>query len=180
MAFLDPIRFLLLLLASTALAGAQSQLVDEYRVKAAFLYNFAKFVEWPADSFKAPADPITICVLGNPFGGRLEDTVSGKQIDERRLIVREISDAAEAQGCNILFVANQKKRAADLLGRVKASPILTVGDCENFAAAGGVIGFKLEGGRVRLEINVAAAERSRLRISSKLLSLAEIVKEEKK
>jgi hypothetical protein len=179
-ALLVSIRFLFLLLAGADVAGAQSQPVDEYRVKAAFLYNFAKFVEWPADSFKTPADPITICVLGNPFGGRLEDTVNGKLIDDRRLVIRAIADSGEVQGCNILFVATEKRRSAELLARVKASPILTVGDCANFAAAGGVIGFKLESGKVRLEINVGAADRARLRISSKLLSLAEIVKEEKK
>lgn len=180
MALLAPIRYLVLLLAGADLAGAQSKPVDEYRVKAAFLYNFAKFVEWPAGSFKSATDPITICVLGNPFGGGLEDTVRDKQIDERHLVVRDISDITEAPGCNILFVATDKKRAVDFLGHVKASPILTVGDCANFAAAGGVIGFRLEGGKVRLEINVGAADRARLRISSKLLSLAEIVKEEKK
>jgi hypothetical protein len=179
-ALLAPIRFLFLLLAGADLAGAQSRPVEEYRVKAAFLYNFAKFVEWPADSFKTASDPITICVLGDPFGGRLEETVNGKLVDDRPLIVHEIADVAEAPGCNILFVASEKKRATELLGRVKASPILTVGDCANFAAAGGVIGFRLDGGKVRLEINVGAADRARIRISSKLLGLAEIVKEEKK
>ncbi len=159
------------------MGGAQA--IDEYRVKAAFLYNFAKFVEWPADAFKSATDPITICVLGNPFGDRLTATINGKQIDDRRLAVREISDAAEASGCQILFVAGEKKRAA-LFGHVKTQPILTVGESGNFAAAGGVVAFKLDGGRVRLQINVFAADRARLRISSKLLSLAEIVTEAKK
>jgi hypothetical protein len=137
-------------------------------------------VEWPADSSKSASNPITICVLGNPFGGSLGDTVSGKLIDERRLIVREITDVSEGPGCNILFVDAEKKHSAYLLGRIKTSPILTVGDFANFAAKGGIIGFKLDGGKVRLEINVGAADRAHLRISSKLLSLAEIVKEEKK
>lgn len=180
MALLTPTRCLVLLLVWAPPAGAQSKAIDEYRIKAAFLYNFAKFVEWPAGSFKNAADPIAICVLGNPFGGRLEDTVNGKQIDERRLIVREISDVAEAAGCHILFVASEKKRTADLLGHVRARPVLTVGEAANFAASGGVIGFKLESDRVRLEINLFAADRARLRISSKLLGLAAIVKEEKK
>ncbi len=173
-------RFLILLLVTSS-AHAQSKTVDEYRVKAAFVFNFAKFVEWPAAALKGPADPITICVLGNPFGDLLEQTVNGKQIDQRRLIVRQLSDSADVStGCAILFVAAGKKRQADLLCRLKESPILTVGEAENFAAAGGVIGFKLEGEKVRLQINICAAERARLRISSKLLSLAEIVKEEKK
>ncbi len=133
-----------------------------------------------ADAFKNAADPVTICVLGNPFGDRLLSTVTGKQVGERRLEVREIADIAEAAGCQILFVASPKKHAAEVLGGVKDSPILTVGDAQNFAAAGGIIGFKLESGKVRFQVNVYAADRARLRISSKLLSLAEIVKEDKK
>jgi hypothetical protein len=180
-ALLKPTCCSVLLLAGTHLARAQSQAFDEYQVKAAFLYNFAKFVEWPSDSFKNPTDPISICVLGaNPFGHRLEDAVKGKQINERRLLVRQISDVAEAAACHIVFVAAETKRPADLLGRVKASPVLTVGETANFAAAGGVMAFKLESGKVRLEISILASDRARLRISSKLLSLAEIVKEGKK
>ncbi len=177
MAILERTRCLALLLAAGRMGGAQA--IDEYRVKAAFLYNFAKFVEWPPDAFKSPADPITICVLGNPFGDRLTATINGKQIDERRLVVRELPDAAKASGCQILFVAGEKKRG-DLLGQVKMSPVLTVGETGGFAAAGGVVAFKLEDGRVRLQINVFAADRARLRISSKLLSLAEIITEGKK
>lgn len=176
MAFLNPTRFVLLI-TSASLAWAQA---DEYRVKAAFVYNFAKFVEWPAASFKNAADPITICVLGNPFGDRLTETVTGKQIDDRRLRVREVSDPAEDVGCHILFIAGDAKRTSELLGQLKTRQILTIGESPNFAAAGGVIGFKLESGRVRLQINVHSADRAHLRISSKLLSLAELVKEENK
>ena len=178
MAFLNPTLGLLLLLAGSQMSRAQ--VIDEYRVKAAFLYNFAKFVEWPVGSFKNAEDPIIICVLGNPFGDRLENTVNGKEIDGRRLIVRQISDISEAAGCHILFVATGKKRVTDLLGSVKASPVLTIGESGNFAEAGGVIGFKLESGKVRLQINIYAAERAHLRVSSKLLGLAEIVKEDAK
>jgi hypothetical protein len=178
MALLRPTLTLLLLLADSQMSRAQ--VIDEYRVKAAFLYNFAKFVEWPDSSFKNAADPIIICVLGNPFGDRLENTVNGKEIEGRRLIVRQIPDISEAAGCHILFVATGKKRMTDLLGSVKASPILTIGEAGNFAEAGGVIGFKLESGKVRLQINIYAAERAHLRVSSKLIGLAEIVKEDAK
>jgi hypothetical protein len=164
-------------MASASLAWAQS--VEEYRVKAAFVYNFAKFVEWPASSFKNAADPITICVFGNPFGDRLTETVSGKQIEDHRLLVREVADLAEDEGCHILFIAGDKKRTAEVLAHLKTRQILTIGESPNFAAAGGVIGFKLESGKVRLQINVRSADRAHLRISSKLLSLAELVKEEK-
>ncbi len=169
-----------LLLAGVGVVCAQSAAPDEYRIKAAFVYNFAKFVEWPAGAFKNATDPIAICVLGNPFGDRLEATVRGKQIDQRRVVVREVSSAADTAGCHILFVSGSVRRLADVLERVHTAPILTVGDAANFSADGGVIGFKLENDKVRLEVNTCAAERAGLRISSRLLSLATIVKEEKR
>lgn len=159
------------LLLTTAGRG---QAVEEYRVKAAFLFNFAKFVEWPPQTFKSPTDSISICVLGvNPFGRSLEEAVSGKSGGGRAFVVRQIADARQISGCQILFIASrQKKRLAEMA----VVGVLTVGESDGFAASGGVIGFKLEGGRVRIEVNVDAADLRRLRISSKLLSLAQIVK----
>jgi hypothetical protein len=179
-AFLTPIRIVVLLLTAASLTAGESNVIDEYRVKAAFLYNFVKFVEWPADAFTSPSDPIRICVLGNPFGARLDETVNGKQVDQRNLQAREIFNIAEASGCHILFVAGGKKRVADMLGSIKEKPILTVGEIPSFGAEGGIIAFRVEKDRIRFEINVRAADRARLRISSKLLSLAEIVREESK
>jgi YfiR/HmsC-like len=158
-----------------------AQEVEEYQVKAAFLYNFAKFVEWPSQAFKMPKDPITVCVLGhNPFGGALEEVIHGKLIDGRPFAFRQVDDAHEASACQILFVsASESKHFRSLCGNLKPSGILIVGEEEGFAADGGVINFKLNDGRVRFQINVAAAEREQLHISSKLLSLAQIVKSEK-
>lgn len=155
-----------------AMAGGQT--TDEYQVKAAFLFNFAKFVEWPPQTFKSPGDAMSICVLGpNPFGRSLDEAVDGKSIDGRSFAVRQVADIQQAGGCQILFIpSGQKKRPAE----TAMAGVLTVGESDGFAAGGGVIGFKLEGGRVRLEVNVGAAEQSKLRISSKLLSLARIVK----
>jgi hypothetical protein len=157
-----------------ATAGAQA--TDEYQVKAAFLFNFAKFVAWPPQTFKSPGDSISICVLGqNPFGRSLEEAVEGKIIDGRRFVVRQVAEIEQAPGCQILFIAvRQKKRAPG--AALAMSGVLTVGESDGFAAGGGMIGFKLEGGKVRLEVNLEAAEQSKLRISSKLLSLARIVK----
>lgn len=180
MALLKQIRFVAIWLAAMRMVCAQPAAQDEYRIKAAFVYNFAKFVEWPAGSFKNPGDPIAICVMGNPFGDELESTVRGKQVDDRRLIVREVTSVAETSGCHILFVAADARRLADVLDRVKKVPVLTVGESASFSADGGVIRFKLEHDKVRLEINTCAADRAGLRISSKLLSLAVIVKGEKK
>ncbi len=165
-------------LGAALLTGIQAQTIDEYQVKAAFLYNFAKFVEWPPQAFKNSTEPIGVCILGqDPFGQALEEVVKGKQIDGRALVVRNISGARQAGDCKILFVSSsERKHLASILTAVKATSVLTVGEMENFAAEGGVINLRPENGRIRMEINVQAAEQGRLRISSKLLSLAQIVK----
>jgi hypothetical protein len=160
---------------------APGQVLDEYQVKAAFLYNFAKFVEWPPEAFKTAKDPILVCVLGhNPFGNALEETIHGKSIAGRPFAYRQVSDAESASGCQILFVgATESKHLRLLLDNLKPMGVLTVGEAQGFAADGGVINFKLDDGRVHFEINVDAAEQERLHISAKLLSLAQIVKSEK-
>jgi len=152
--------------------------VDEYQVKAFFLYNFARYVEWPAQTFNSPADPIVICILGqNPFGGALEQAVHGKAVEGRTVVVHQISDIHPQCNCHILFVgANERKRFRSAVADIRGSGVLTVGENEGFANDGGVINFKVEGGKVRFEINVEAAGQEQLRISSKLLSLARIVK----
>jgi len=167
------LRFICGVMMAIAMAdGACGQMVDEYQVKAAFLFNFAKFVEWPPNSFASPADPISICVLGsNPFGHTLEDVVRGKSVDGHGFAVRDIGKMNQAAGCQILYIAGSKKQTVEQ----PPAGVLIVGESERFAQSGGIIGFRLEGGKVRLEINVEAAEQRKLRISSKLLSLAEIV-----
>jgi hypothetical protein len=172
-------RFLIVVLAAMLLSPcARGQALDEYQVKAAFLYNFAKFVEWPAESFKTSRDPILVCVLGhNPFGNALEDAIRGKSLAGRTFAYRHVSDAESASACQILFVGvEESKRFRSLLENLKPMGILTVGEAQGFAADGGVINFKLDDGRVRFEINVNAAEHEQLHISAKLLSLAQIVK----
>jgi hypothetical protein len=157
--------------------AARAQAVDEDAVKAAYLYNFAKFVVWPPQTFKSPTDPIAICILGpDPFGDVLNATVSGKTVAGRRIVVRQVSDSQPLTGCAILFVsASEAKRFRSIASRLQASGVLSVGETEGFAAEGGVINFKLVHGNIRLEINIAAAECAHVQISSKLLSLAQIV-----
>jgi hypothetical protein len=170
-------------LFAAALAGASvtnpisAQAVGEYDVKAAFVYNFARFVDWPAQAFKEPGDPIKVCILGeNPFGRALDNALQGKLAGGRVLVVEQIADARRAIGCHILFVsASERKRVRAILESV-TSGVLTVGDIDGFAAQGGVVNFKLEDGKVRFEINVAAAGQQGLRISSKLLSVAKVVR----
>jgi hypothetical protein len=151
---------------------------DEYQVKAAFLYNFAKFVEWPPGTFANTSDPIGICIAGaNPFGSTLETMVQGKKIGERAFAVRRIPDTQQIKGCQILFIGVAEwKRVRSLLDVLKGAAILTVGESDDFTAAGGMIAFQIAGPRVRIQIDLETAEHSRLKISSKLLSLAEIVK----
>jgi hypothetical protein len=159
------------------LAAAQGQ-VEEYQVKAAFLYNLAKFVEWPPQSFHSPTSPIVICILGqDPFGRALTETVEGKVLDGRALLVRQIPDSQKAGNCHVVFVSSsEQKRFRSILQDLKASGVLTIGDAEGFASQGGVVNLKLEGGMVRFEINLDVGKEKNLRISSKLLSLAQIVK----
>ena len=156
----------------------RAQQINEYQMKAAYLYNFAKFVEWPAQAFKNPHDPISICVLGqNPMFHTLEEVVNGETIEDRKLIVRTVSDLDQVSSCHILFIgSSDRKYLRSILRDLKLTGVLTVGDAEGFAAEGGVANFKLEGNKVRIEINTSAAEQQRLRISPKLLSLAQIVK----
>jgi len=161
--------------AQAAVPGAG---FDEYQVKAAFLYNFAKFVEWPPGTFSSPSDPIGICIAGvNPFGSTLDTMVQGKKMGERVFAVRRIPDTQQAKECQILFIGGTEwKRLRSLLDALKGAAILTVGETDDFTAAGGMIAFQLAGPRVRIQIDLETAEHSRLKISSKLLSLAQIVK----
>ena len=175
-----PLCVLLALMLAPAIAVpvlAVEPILDEYQVKAAFLFNFAKFVEWPAAAFKNAAEPISICVFGgNPFGSLLEDAVKGKTVGGRGFVVREVSNSQQTANCHVLFVnASGRKRVPTraLLIGLKTGNILTVGESDDFIANGGVINFKLKDARVRIEIDAEAAEQANFRISSKLRSLAE-------
>jgi hypothetical protein len=176
MAFLA--RRLLSLLGCVLASSLSAQSVNEYEVKAAFLYNFAKFVEWPGQTFRSDKDSLKICVLGeDPFGSALRDTVSGKSLAGRSFAVTDITDVAEAPGCHILFISSsERKHLKSILAGHRMLGILTVGESEGFCAQGGVVNFKLDGGRVGFEINVDAAAQANLRVSAKVLSLAQIVK----
>jgi hypothetical protein len=164
-------RWLAALLAVMAAAGTVAAAQDvplEYRVKAAYLLNFTRFVEWPAPP--AAGSPLTICLAqANPFGEFLASTIAGETVAGRPLASRVVSvpDAS----CGVLFVPNGV--AADpMLRAVASTPVLTVGDAPDFLQRGGMIAFVLEGGRVRFAINPAVAERHHLVISSRLLQLA--------
>lgn len=153
---------------------------SEYEVKAAFLYNFAKFVEWPPDAFARGGTPLVIGVLGeDPFGSVLDGIVRGKQVQGRPVVVRRFATVEEAAASHVLFISpSEDERLAPVLARLRQAPVLTVGETERFAERGGVIGLRLEGGRVRFDVNVDAAQRARLGVSSQLLKLARVVRGE--
>jgi hypothetical protein len=155
-------------------AAAQPLAASEYEVKAAFLFNFAKFVEWPSEAFSGPSQPITICVLGkNPFGSALNEVIAGNTLHGRPFSTRLIADIRENEDCHILFFpASESKSTRPLLEQVRNPCALTVGEAGNFLPGGGMVNFVIQDGRVRFEINPAAVGKSNLRVSSKLLSLA--------
>lgn len=152
--------------------------IGEYQVKAAFLYNFAKFVEWPASSFPKPSDPIVICILGqNPFDDSLSEAIRGKLWEGRAFTILQIAELPPKSRCQILFVnSSERQRFRSMAASLKGSGILTVGDTPGFLDDGGIINFKLEDGKIRFDINVEAAGQAHLTVSSKLLNLAQTVK----
>jgi hypothetical protein len=154
------------------------QTVNEYQIKAAFIFNLAKFVEWPPTAFRNEKDPLRICVLGrDPFGSALGDAVGGKTVMGRSFAVSPLAGIADAANCQILFVSSsEKKRTRSIVGEIHTAGILTVGETDGFAAEGGMVNLKLDDVRVRVEINLEAATMANLRISSKVLNLAQIVK----
>jgi len=162
------------------LAWGQSGGTTGYEVKTAFLFNFAKFIEWPASSFATPQSPFTICVLGqDPFGNILDATLQGKVIGDRPLAVRRLKDKSEARSCQIVFVSSSESlHLADIVGTLRGANVLLVGETNGFASSGGTIEFVLEDNHVRFAINTDAADRSGLKFSSKLLALAKLVHDE--
>ena len=160
---------------------AQRAPSSEYEVKAAFLFNFAHFVEWPPSAFATRDAPLTICVLGDdPFGNALDQIIAGESAGGRRLIVRRIRNAADAGTCHLLFVSrSESAHLGDILAAIDSSaPVLIVSDIENFVVRGGTIGFVLERNRVRFEISVRHARQRGLKLSSQLLSVGRIVDSE--
>jgi hypothetical protein len=151
----------------------------EYRIKAAFLYNFTLYTEWPAGSFPKDDSPLVVAVVGqDPFGGELDAAVRGKTVRGRAIEVHRHAKAADAGPCHLLFLANdQAGTLPQLLRRLEEPLPLTVGETEDFTRIGGAIRFFIEGNKVRFEMNADAVARTRVRISSKLLSLAKIVRD---
>jgi YfiR/HmsC-like len=167
------------LLALVWLCAPIARAESEYDVKAAYLFKFTKFIEWPATAFAGPDAPFVIGIVGrDPFNGGLDRLIEGNTTGARRLEVQHLNanDSTELRGCQMVFVsASEQRRLPNILSAVQGRPVLVVGESEGFASAGGMLGFALRESRVGIEINSAAARQARLKISSQLLNLAKLV-----
>lgn len=167
---------LLLLLAATATHAAQQ--AAEYRVKAAFVFNFTQFVEWPATAFANADAPFVLCIAGSdPFGKTLDDIVSGESVGTHRIVVKRMRDAGEIQACHLLFVSRSlEPDTTEILKRVGGmTSLLAVSDIDRFVARGGAIGLVVDDKRIRFEVGLPAAKRQQLKLSSQLLQLGRVI-----
>lgn len=154
--------------------GAPAAQPTEYEVKAAYLFNFAKFVTWPGQAFDSPNAPLTICIAGpDKFGASLDSLIAGERIGGRPIAAKRIAEPGDMGGCHIVFVgASEAARARSFLDSAHKRNALTVSDMPHFAERGGMIQFVLDGGRVRFDINLKAAQDAGLALSSELLKVA--------
>lgn len=155
-------------------AHAQQAQPSEYQIKAAFLFNFARFVEWPKSAFATPTSPLVIGILGeDPFRDDLTKTVGNKAVDTHPVVTKEFRSVAEATNCHVLFIStSEKKKLPEILQSLKGTSVLTVAETDGFIEKGGMINFVLEGTKIRFQINKDAAASAGLKISSKLMTLA--------
>jgi hypothetical protein len=172
-------RLILALIMTTFLVtNLNAELTDEYHIKAAYLYNFTKFIVWPLDAFRESDKTFQICVLGrDPFGAALDEVVAGKAIEGRPFEVRRLSDRQQTGACRILYAAApERKRTTSTALAANQIGVLTVDEAGSGTSDKAVVNFTLEHGKVRFEINITAAEEGKLQISSRLLNLATVVK----
>jgi hypothetical protein len=147
----------------------------EYQVKAAFLLNFTKFVEWPAAAFESPGSPVSICVVGgDPFGSALNEIVAGEVVNGRKVAVKSMRLPPPPKSCQVVFIGRSEKEVPKIISGLGPG-VLTVGEGDGFIRYGGVIAFVIENRRVRFDISQSAAEHAGLKLSSKLLNVARSV-----
>ncbi len=177
------LRWLAILLAAFAgffyfafAAAAQKPEPKEYEVKAVYLYNFGRFVQWPDSAAKD--ESFAVCVLGSdPFGAILDSTIANETIDNRKLLARRITKPGDAAGCRILFISSSEApRIEAILAALQNSSALTVSDMPGFITYGGMIQFVLTENKVRFQVNLTAANKAGLTFSSQLLKVATYIK----
>jgi hypothetical protein len=162
----------------TAYVFAQGNKPTDYQVKAAYLYNFGRFVEWPPSSAKS--DSFVVCVLGrDPFGATLDNALAGETISGRHVVAKRISNPQESSVCQILFLSSaEDEHLKQLFESLDKEAVLTVSDIPHFSKRGGMIQFVMEGQRVRFEVNLAATQHAGLILSSELLKVASAVRKD--
>jgi hypothetical protein len=155
--------------------GVRGQQPTEAEVQAAFLMNFTKFIEWPANAFADTNSPFTMCILGkDPFGRALDDLLAGETVGTRNVAVRRMAEAPQAHACQMVFFGGPRGETRAALGSLGAG-VLTVGEGDTFLREGGIIAFVIDNRRVRFDINQALAEKNGLKLSSRLLTVARFV-----
>jgi|SRR5208283_1255453 len=176
--FISGLALCLSFLAAPVVSYSENSLAREYGIKAAFLFNFARLTEWPDNAFRLHDKIFEICILGDDhFGGTLE-TLSNRAVGGRRVSITRITNITESSACDLLFIASSETdRLPEIISFVKNRPVLTVSDIAGFEKEGGIIAFFLRDNRVRFRINIVAAGMANLKISSYLLEVGEIVRE---
>lgn len=169
------------LIEASARNSTDTKRAKEYKIKAAFLYNFCVFTTWPKEAFKKDDSPIVVGVLGSdPFGPALDAALKKKKVDNRAFRIERYAKFKDIGDCHLLFVpSDSAKHMSDVKKKLENKHTLIVGESTSFALAGGAIGFYVEKKKMRFEVNTAETKRRGLSISSKLLKLARIVKEPK-
>jgi hypothetical protein len=167
---------ILLLVAGSPTLSAQPTASAEYQIKAVFLFNFARFVDWPTKAFPDANSPFVIGVLGDdPFGSYLDETVRGEKVNEHPLTVQRYRRVSEIKACQVLFISRSEADHVDqILASLKGRSILTVSDTDDFVAHGGMIRLAIEKNKPRMHIKLDAVKAANLAISSKLLRVAEV------
>jgi hypothetical protein len=176
------IRFSFLLVFCNVFFVSGQIATREYQVKAAFVFNFTQFVEWPTQSFANPETRAVIGILGkDPFGTYLDETITGESLNKHSLTIQHFKDADEITNCQILFInLSDKNELKAILEKLKGKNILTVSDANGFTKLGGMVRLYIKDDKINIQINLDAVKEENLVISSKLLKLAEIVKTDKK
>ena len=153
--------------------------LTESQIKAGFIFNFLRFVEWPPKAFGTSSTPITVCVVGDsPITALLNEAVAGKTVEGRAVAVKHLQPADESHGCHLVFVsAAEAHHSSRMLDSLKGASVLTVGEVAGFSQSGGILNFSTQDNRVKLELNLDAAAHANLKISAKLIAVSRLVNE---
>jgi hypothetical protein len=166
-----------LLLQAGSVQTAETPPLSERQVKALFLFNFAKYVDWPAGAFSNSSTPIVIDVIGEDgFSDEFRRVTGDRTVNDRKVVIKQIEATADLNDCQILFIgSSEKAHLSEILEAVKNSAVLTVGETDRFLLQEGMINFTKKENKIHLEINLVPAHRANLKLSSKLLTVADVV-----